>query len=108
MDKIKQQILQEMYNQNLTTYSIAKAVSQKRTGGKSPASRYHSAIGKAIDNPTKSRLETLIDILETLGGEITISWGKQSPPTITRYINAPYEIVTDNPETPSITISHEE
>ncbi|MFM6015948.1 MAG: RNA-directed DNA polymerase, partial [Dolichospermum sp.] len=43
-------------------------------GDVSPASRYHSSIGKAIENPGKSRLETIEDIVQVLNGELTILW----------------------------------
>lgn len=39
-----------------------------------PVTRFHSAIGKAIDNSAKSRLETLQDIVKALDGEIVILW----------------------------------
>ncbi|PNW35882.1 UNVERIFIED_CONTAM: hypothetical protein BEN50_17055 [Euhalothece sp. KZN 001] len=94
---MSEQILTYLKQKDRTMYWIAKEISKKRTEGKSPASRYHSAISKAVDHPQKSRLETIVDIVEALGGEITINWeGEKKETTRFIYINAPYEIITDS------------
>ncbi|MFM6909163.1 MAG: hypothetical protein ACKPKT_26605, partial [Dolichospermum sp.] len=67
---------QRLKDLDWTLYKLAKEFAEYRaTGGDvSPASRYHSSIGKAIENPGKSRLETIEDIVQVLNGELTILW----------------------------------
>ncbi|MDB9447400.1 RNA-directed DNA polymerase [Anabaena sp. CS-542/02] len=59
-----------------TLYKLAKEFAEHRAadGDVSPASRYHSSISKAIENPGKSKLETIEDIVQVLNGELTILW----------------------------------
>lgn len=66
-----------------TLYRLAKEICHLRSQGESnlPVTRYHSAIGKAIDNPASSRLETLQDIVRALDGEIVIVWNIPRVPT---------------------------
>ena len=61
---------------NWTLYRLAKEMAEYRSKDDevSPASRYHSSIGKAIENPRKSRLETIEDIVQVLNGELRIIW----------------------------------
>jgi len=67
-----------------TLYRLAKEFAEYRatSGDVSPASRYHSSIGKAIENPGKSRLETIEDIIQVLNGELTILWEAEKVVTI--------------------------
>ena len=57
-------------------FYLAKQVSEIRAnrGNITTASRINSTIAKAIDNPAKSALETLEDIVTALGGELQITW----------------------------------
>lgn len=87
---IKSQIEQRLEYLGWTLYKLAKLVSAikaTRSGEKpSAAVRYHTAIGKALDNPDRSKLETLEEIIEALGGRLTIVWDNEPPgfqPTIT-------------------------
>ena len=59
-----------------TLYRLAKEFAQMRTEGGEvpPVTRYHGSIGKAIENPGKSKLETIEDIVKALDGELTIVW----------------------------------
>jgi Reverse transcriptase (RNA-dependent DNA polymerase) len=59
-----------------TLYRLAKEFAQMRTEGGvvHPVTRYHGSIGKAIENPGKSKLETIEDIVKALDGELTIVW----------------------------------
>ena len=61
-------------------FYLAKLVSAIRAkrGTITTASRVNSTIAKAIDNPAKSSLETLEDIVEALGGEINIVWDNRT------------------------------
>ncbi|MBD1212406.1 MAG: RNA-directed DNA polymerase, partial [Dolichospermum circinale Clear-D4] len=72
----KEDFEQRLKDLDWTLYKLAKEFAEYRaTGGDvSPASRYHSSIGKAIENPGKSRLETIEDIVQVLNGELTILW----------------------------------
>lgn len=67
---------QRLKDLDWTLYRLAKEFAEYRaTGGDvSPASRFHSSIGKAIENPGKSKLETIEDIVQVLNGELTILW----------------------------------
>ncbi|MFB2879514.1 RNA-directed DNA polymerase [Floridanema aerugineum] len=67
---------QRLKDLDWTLYTLAKKFSEYRAAGGdvSPASRYHSSISKAIENPGKSRLETIEDIVQVLNGELTILW----------------------------------
>jgi hypothetical protein len=55
---------------------LAKQYSENKAkdGDASPATRYHSAISKAMENPAKSKLETVEGIVEALNGELKIVW----------------------------------
>ncbi|QSJ16144.1 RNA-directed DNA polymerase [Nostoc sp. UHCC 0702] len=55
---------------------MAKQYSENKAkdGDASPATRYHSAISKAMENPAKSKLETIEGIVEALNGELRIIW----------------------------------
>ena len=57
-------------------FYLAKQVSALRgtRGNITTASRINSTIAKAIDNPAKSALKTLEDIVTALGGELQITW----------------------------------
>lgn len=59
-----------------TLYKLAKQFSEIRSidGIVSPAVRYHTAVGRAIENPSKSKLETIEGIVKALGGELKIEW----------------------------------
>jgi hypothetical protein len=72
----KKDFEQRLKDLDWTLYKLAKEFAEYRArgGDVSPASRYHSSIGKAIENPGKSRLETIEDIVQVLNGELTILW----------------------------------
>jgi Reverse transcriptase (RNA-dependent DNA polymerase) len=59
-----------------TLYRLAREFAEYRAAGRdvSAASRYHSSISKAIENPSKSKLETIEDVVKVLNGELTILW----------------------------------
>ena len=61
-------------------FHLAKLVSEIRAkrGTTTTASRVNSTIAKAIDNPAKSSLETLDDVVTALGGEINIVWDNRT------------------------------
>ena len=75
---IKQQITARLHELNWTLYRLAQEVSELRAtrSGKEPhpAVRYHSAISKALTIPEQSKLETLTEMVEALGGTIQITW----------------------------------
>ncbi|MGA9380684.1 MAG: reverse transcriptase domain-containing protein [Phormidium sp.] len=72
----KEDFEQRLKDLGCSRYTLAKIFSEYRAAGGdvSPASRYHSSISKAIENPGKSRLETIEDIVQVLNGELTILW----------------------------------
>jgi hypothetical protein len=75
----KKDIEQRLQDLDWTLYRLAKEFAElraNRTGAKEvpPASRYHTSLGKAIDNPGASKLETIEDIVQVLNGEFTILW----------------------------------
>jgi len=72
----KEDFEQRLEELNWTLYRLAKEFAEYRAveGDVSPASRYHSSISKAIENPSKSRLETIEDIVQVLNGKLTILW----------------------------------
>ncbi|MEB3149880.1 MAG: reverse transcriptase domain-containing protein [Sphaerospermopsis sp.] len=80
----KEDFEQRLKNLDWTLYKLAKEFAEYRAteGDVSPASRYHSSIGKAIENPGKSRLETIEDIVQVLNGELTILWDAKKVVTI--------------------------
>ena len=75
---IKFQIEQRLQQLDWTLYKLAKEVSALRAtrSGKPPypAVRYHSAICKALTIPEQSKLETITEIVEALGGTVQITW----------------------------------
>ena len=72
----KEDLEQRLEDLGWTLYKLAKQFSEMRAvdGDVSPATRYHSAIGKAMENPAKSKLETIEGIVQALNGELTIVW----------------------------------
>lgn len=75
----KKDIEQRLQELDWTLYRLAKEFAElraNRAGEKEvpPASRYHTSLGKAIDNPGTSKLETIEDIVQVLNGELTILW----------------------------------
>lgn len=72
----KEDLEQRLEDLGWTLYKLAKQFSEMRAvdGEVSPATRYHSAIGKAMENPAKSKLETIEGIVQALNGELTIVW----------------------------------
>ncbi|MDB9374077.1 RNA-directed DNA polymerase [Nodularia sphaerocarpa] len=72
----KEDFEQRLKKLDWTLYKLAKEFAEYRAigGDVSPASRYHSSISKAIENPGKSRLETIEDVVQVLNGELTILW----------------------------------
>lgn len=75
---LKFQIEQRLKDLDWTLYRLAKEISALRAtrSGKTPypAVRYHSAICKALSIPDQSKLETITEIVEALGGTLEISW----------------------------------
>lgn len=75
---IKFQIEQRLKELHWTRYKLAKEVSALRAtrSGKPayPAVKYHNAICKALTIPDQSKLETITEIVEALGGTVQISW----------------------------------
>lgn len=75
---IKSQIEQRLEQLGWTLYKLAKQVASLKAArnGEEPsaATRYHTAIGKALDNPIRSKLETIQEIVEALGGTLQITW----------------------------------
>ena len=80
----KEDFEHRLNNLNWTLYRLAKEFAKYRAAGGdiSPASRYHSSISKAIENPGKSRLETIEDVVQVLNGELTIVWEAEKVVTI--------------------------
>lgn len=75
----KKDLEQRLQELDWTLYRLAKEFAElraNRTDQKEvpPASRYHTSLGKAIDNPGTSKLETIEDIVQVLNGELTILW----------------------------------
>lgn len=65
----KKDIEQRLQELDWTLYRLAKEFAElraNRAGEKEapPASRYHTSLGKAIDNPGTSKLETIKDIVQ--------------------------------------------
>lgn len=79
MSHIKRLIEERLERKGINIYRLAKKMMEKRQL-EGYASRLHSTVGKAIDTPEKSRLETIIDIVEALGGKITIEWEDEKKP----------------------------
>ena len=75
---LKFQIEQRLKDLDWTLYKLAKEIASLRAtrSGKPayPAVRYHSAISKALTIPDQSKLETITEIVEALGGTVQISW----------------------------------
>lgn len=70
-------LLDRMYSLNCSLYKIIKDYNIKYSIDK-PVSKLHSSISKAIGNPLSSRLETLLRIVEMMGGKFVILWGETS------------------------------
>jgi len=72
----KEHLEQRLEQLGWTLYRLAKQYSENKAkdGTASPATRYHSAIGKAMENPARSKLETIEGIIEALDGELRIVW----------------------------------
>jgi hypothetical protein len=72
----KEYLEQRLEQLGWTLYKLAKQYSENKAkdGDASPATRYHSAISKAMENPAKSKLETVEGIVEALNGELKIVW----------------------------------
>ncbi|MDB9489837.1 RNA-directed DNA polymerase [Dolichospermum circinale CS-534/05] len=102
----KEDFEQRLKDLDWTLYKLAKEFAEYRaTGGDvSPASRYHSSIGKAIENPGKSRLETIEDIVQVLNGELTILWDAGKVVTI-RLENETLEALKQRSENEGKTIN---
>lgn len=94
MSTIKRLIEKRLENKEMNIYKLAKIIMEKRELKGSP-SRLHSTIGKAKNEPEKSRLQTIIDIVEALGGKLTIQWDneKESPRTV--YLERNWEIIKE-------------
>lgn len=78
---MKQELNKRLEKLGWTLYKLAKEFSKLReqkgvkpTITPNQAIRYHSAIGKAMENPANSKLETIQDIVRVLGGELYIVW----------------------------------
>lgn len=80
----KEDLEQRLKDLGWTLYKLAKQFSEMRAvdGDVSPATRYHTAIGKAMENPAKSRLETIEGIVQALNGELTIVWDADKSVTV--------------------------
>ena len=80
----KKDLEQRLEQLGWTLYRLAKQYSENKAkdGDASPATRYHSAIGKAMENPARSKLETIEGILEALGGELKIIWEQEKTITL--------------------------
>ena len=80
----KEDLEQRLQDLGWTLYKLAKQFSEIRAvGGEvSPATRYHTSIGKAMENPAKSRLETIEGIVQALNGDITIVWDSKRSVTV--------------------------
>lgn len=80
----KEDLEQRLKDLGWTLYKLAKQFSILRAadGDVSPATRYQTAIGKAMENPAKSKLETIEGIIQALNGELTIFWEPEQVVTI--------------------------
>ncbi|PHJ93890.1 hypothetical protein VF04_24185, partial [Nostoc linckia z7] len=69
---------------NWTPYRLAKEICVLRSeGGKvPPVTQYQSAVNKAVAEPRKSKLETIEELVQALGGTLTISWDDE--PEVTK------------------------
>ena len=92
---IKQKIEQRLESLNWTRYKLAKRVAATKAARlneqPSAATRYHTAIGKALETPEKSKVETIQEIVEALGGTLHIVWANQ---TFGNALKKPYQAVT--------------
>lgn len=72
----KEYLEQRLEQLGWTLYRLAKQYSENKAedGDASPVTRYHSAISKAMENPAKSKLETVEGIVDALNGELRIVW----------------------------------
>lgn len=57
-----------------TLYRLAKEYCVVVGNEKSPASRYHSTLGKVLASPDNSSLGTIKKVVQALDGEIIIRW----------------------------------
>jgi hypothetical protein len=55
-----------------TLYQISKKVAEIKGSG-TPVT-YHTTISKAIEEPLKSKLSTILEIIEAMGGKVYIEW----------------------------------
>lgn len=102
----KKDLEQRLEQLGWTLYRLAKQYSENKAknGDASPATRYHSAIGKAMDNPARSKLETIEGIVEALGGELRITW--ESEKTITLQLdNEQISALKEKAESEGVTTS---
>lgn len=105
----KKDIEQRLQELDWTLYRLAKEFAElraDRAGEKEtpPASRYHTSLGKAIDNPGTSKLETIEDIVQVLNGELTILWESGKVVTI-RLENETIEALKQRAENDGKTIN---
>lgn len=66
-------------------YELAKQYAKIRDrldGEASPPTHYHSTISRAIENPGRSKLETIEGIVEALDGELRIIWEPEKTITL--------------------------
>ncbi|MFQ4143084.1 hypothetical protein [Chlorogloeopsis sp. ULAP02] len=61
-------------NLGWTLYKLAKEYIKVLGEENSPASRYHSAIGKLFEMPEKSKIKTVENVIKALDGKIIIVW----------------------------------
>ena len=89
---IKYQVEQRLQQLDWTLYKLAKEVSALRAtrSGKAPypAVRYHSAITQPLDNLSQSKAETLVEIVEALGGTVQITWNVSPDAKVTHKTKA--------------------
>ncbi|MFB8789324.1 MAG: reverse transcriptase domain-containing protein [Potamolinea sp.] len=80
----KEDLEQRLKDLGWTLYKLAKQFSILRAadGDVSPATRYQTAIGKAMENPRSSKLETIEGIIQALNGKLTIVWEPEQVVTI--------------------------
>ncbi|MBD2629670.1 hypothetical protein [Trichormus variabilis] len=55
-----------------TLYQISKRIAEIKGSGTSVT--YHTTTSKAIEEPLKSKLSTILEIIEALGGRAYIEW----------------------------------
>jgi hypothetical protein len=53
-------------------YQVSKRIAQIKGSG-TPVT-YHTTTSKAIENPLKSKLSTILEIIEAMGGRAYIEW----------------------------------